>query len=141
MMRRILVLALLLGAPRLAAAQRGYKVIVNPASTVSAVTKKELTAVFLKKSERWSDGTPATAVDLPEMAEARQGFSRDVLGKAPSAVRAYWNQMVFSGRSVPPSEKESEADVIAYVRRTPGAVGYVSAGAATTGVKVIQIKS
>lgn len=124
-----------------AAAQDAYKVIVNPASPVSAVTKAELSAVFLKKTATWSNGVPATPVDLPEDAEVRAAFSRQVLGKSTSAVRAYWNMMVFAGRNVPPTQKNTDADVVEYVRSTPGAVGYVAPGAATPGVKVVQVRS
>lgn len=124
-----------------AQAPDGYKVIVHPASQLSSVSKKELTAVYLKKTTRWSDGTPATPVDLLEGAQARDRFSREVLGKPANAVRAYWNQMIFSGRNVPPAEKVTDAAVLDYVRRTPGAVGYVSADAPTPGVKVVNISS
>jgi ABC-type phosphate transport system substrate-binding protein len=135
-----LFLALTVGAGT-ASAQSAYKVIVNPASTVSTVTKVELSALFLKKTARWADGTPAAPVDLPDNADARAQFSRDVLGKPASAIRAYWNQMIFSGRNVPPALKDSEADVVAYVRSTPGAVGYVKADTATPGVKVVAVRS
>jgi hypothetical protein len=46
-----------------------------------------------------------------------------------SAVESYWQQAIFSGRSVPPLEKASDAEVLAFVRANPGAVGYVSGGA------------
>jgi hypothetical protein len=34
----------------------------------------------------------------------------------------------------------ADADVIAYVGKTKGAVGYVAAGATTDGVKMLQVK-
>jgi ABC-type phosphate transport system substrate-binding protein len=134
-------LALGAAAPRPAAAQGAYKVIVNPATATSSVTKAELAAVYLKKAAKWSDGTLASPVDLPPEAEVRGQFSREVLGRPTEAIRAYWNQMVFAGRNVPPAEKPSDADVVAYVRSTPGAVGYVRADAATPGVKVVTVRS
>ena len=137
----VAALAALALAAAPAAAQDAYKVIVNPASPVSAVTKAELQAVFLKKSATWSNGVPATPVDLPEDAGTRTAFSREVLGKSTSAVRAYWNMMVFAGRNVPPPQKNTDADVVEYVRTTPGAVGYVAAGSATPGVRVVQVRS
>lgn len=137
-----LVVALAAGPAASAAQSPGrYKVIVHPASQLSSVTKKELTAVYMKKTTKWSDGTPAMPVDLVESAEVRDRFSREVLGKPTTVVRAYWNQMIFSGRNVPPSEKVTDAAVLEYVRRTPGAVGYVSAGAPTPGVKVVTVGS
>jgi len=130
-----------LGARPAAAQQGAYKVIVNPASAASSVSKSELAALFMKKTAKWSDGTPASPVDLPPEADARAQFSREVLGRPTEAVRAYWNQMVFAGRNVPPTEKPSDDAVVAYVRSTPGAVGYVRADAATPGVKVVSVRS
>jgi ABC-type phosphate transport system substrate-binding protein len=135
----------LAGAPAAASAQgsgaSGYKIIINSASSVSVVSRKELAGVYLKKTAKWRDGTLAVPVDLPEDAPARAGFSRDVLGKPTQAVKAYWNQQIFSGRSAPPAEKRSDADVVAFVRSTPGAVGYVSASTPTPGVKLLAVRS
>ena len=71
----------------------------------------------------------------------RQSFSQAVLGKAPAAVRSYFQQLLFSGRGVPPVEKGSDADVLAFVRANPGGVGYVSAATPTgDGVKVLKLE-
>ena len=42
----------------------------------------------------------------------------------------YWQKQMFSSSALrPPPVKGSDADVIAFVAKTAGAVGYVSAGA------------
>jgi ABC-type phosphate transport system substrate-binding protein len=46
---------------------------------------------------------------------------------------------VFSGKDVPPPEKGTDADVVAFVKSNPGAIGYVAAGSAD-GVKVVSLK-
>jgi hypothetical protein len=40
---------------------------------------------------------------------------------------------------VPPPEKASDAEIVAFVRDTPGAIGYVWSGADASGVKVVAI--
>jgi hypothetical protein len=55
------------------------------------------------------------------------------------AVRTYWNQLIFSGRELPPAERRGDAAVVAFVRDTPGGVGYVSTGAEVAGVKVVAV--
>ena len=72
-------------------------------------------------------------------APAREAFSKKVLGRSTTAVLAYWNQMVFSGRNVPPATRPSEADVVAFVRSTPGAIGYVSESTPASGVAVVTM--
>jgi hypothetical protein len=56
------------------------------------------------------------------------------------AVKSYWQQVIFSGRGVPPPELESDEAVIRYVLRFPGAVGYVSGTADVRGVKVLAVR-
>jgi len=80
-------------------------------------------------------------VDQAERAPVRQSFSRDVIGKPPAAVKSYWNQLVYSGRSVPPPEKLTDEEVILFVKNVPSAVGYVSATTKTKGVKVLVVRS
>lgn len=76
----------------------------------------------------------------PAEAAVRERFARKVLDKSPMAVKAYWNQQIFAGRDVPPLEKPSDAEVVAFVRQNPGAVGYVSGGADTSGLLVIPLR-
>lgn len=115
-----------------------FKVIVHPSHPSTSVSRGELAALFLRKSGRWSSGTPAKPVDRTEEAQVRETFSKEVLGRSASAVKTYWVQRVFSGRELPPPEKRTEAEVIDYVRRHPGAVGYVESP--TDDVKIVRVE-
>ena len=133
-------LALFVGSAQ-AQAPQAYKVIVNASNPVTWVKKSELAAMFLKKADSWPTGALVVPVDQAERAAVRQSFSRDVIGKPPAAVKSYWNQLVYSGRSVPPPEKLTDEEVIFFVKNTPSAVGYVSATTKTKGVKVLVVRS
>jgi ABC-type phosphate transport system substrate-binding protein len=117
-----------------------YRVIVNPSNTVSALTRDQVSDAFLKKITRWPSGETIRPVDLHGTSSARQKFAADVLRRSLAAVRSYWQQLIFSGRNIPPAELESDAAVIAYVLKYPGAIGYVSGEANVDGVKVIIVK-
>jgi ABC-type phosphate transport system substrate-binding protein len=135
-------LALFAGSAHAQATQLApYKVIVNASNPVTWVKKSELAAMFLKKADSWPTGALVVPVDQPERAAVRQSFSRDVIGKPPAAVKSYWNQLVFSGRSVPPPEKLTDDEVINFVKNTPSAVGYISATTKSKGVKVLVVRS
>jgi ABC-type phosphate transport system substrate-binding protein len=138
----ILLLPMLLlsfvGAP--SAKTTGYKVIVNTDSDVTSLTKKQVSRLFLKKVTTWDNNVRVAPVDLPSNADTRGDFSKEIHGKSVSAVKAYWQQRIFSGRDVPPLEKDSDASVVAYVRSNPGAIGYVSVGADVKGVKVVDVE-
>lgn len=132
-----LALALLLPA---ATAAADYVVVVNPAVEVASLSKTDASRLFLKNTTKWPSGENVKPVDLAKGSAVRVSFTKEILGRSPGAIDQYWTQSVFSGRAVPPPEKRSDAEVIAYVRETPGAIGYVSAGASTEGVKRVAIE-
>ena len=142
-MRTYIMLALLALVVATHGAQaQGYVVVVNESNTVSALSRSEAANLFLKKSARFANGRPAVPVDLAKDAQIRDSFSRAVLGRSASAIASYWQQQIFAGKDVPPVEKPSDADVLAFVRANPNAIGYVSAGAPLGGgVKVVSIRS
>jgi len=116
-----------------------YKLIVHPSNGVGSMTAERASALFLKKVGKWDNGRTVLPVDLLPGSAVREEFSRAVHGKSVSAVKSFWQQQIFSGRDVPPPEKSSDREVLAYVEANPGGIGYVSAGASVNGVKVIQI--
>ena len=117
-----------------------FKVIVNGAVRVDALSKKEVSDLFMKRTPKWSNGTPVMAVDQSDRSAVRDEFSKTIHGKPTAAVKSYWQQQIFSGRDVPPVEKASDSEVVALVRSNPGAIGYVDAAADTSGVKVLTIQ-
>ncbi len=129
---------LILASASVWAQAKSYKVIVNPSNPVSSMSREDVSRIFLKKTTKFSDGRGTSPVDLPVNSPTRESFSKDVLGKSSSAVEAYWQQMIFSGRDIPPAQK-SESGALEFVRSNGNAIGYVSPGADTEGVKVINI--
>lgn len=118
---------------------QNYKLIVNSANSNTSITKQEASDFFLKKKTKWSTGEKVAVVDMTPNSSTRIDFTKDVHGKSVGQVRAYWQQSVFAGKATPPKEVDSDAEVIEFVKSNPGAVGYVSSGASTAGVKVITV--
>ncbi len=134
------VLALTAGTPRPAAAAADFVVVTNGANPQAALSAADVSNLFLQKTRKWESGERVKAVDLPETSATRESFSRAVHGRSTAAVKAYWQRMIFSGIDVPPPEKPSAAEVLAYVRANPGAVGYVPAGTPLPeGVKALRV--
>jgi ABC-type phosphate transport system substrate-binding protein len=124
----------------LAAHGAAFKVVVNSGIRIESMPKKSVSDLFMKRMTKWENGQAVVAVDQAEAATVRDEFSRSVHGKPTAAVKSYWNQQIFSGREVPPVEKQTDAEVLKFVRSTAGAVGYVSENAPTEGVRVIQVQ-
>lgn len=118
-----------------------FVLIVNANNPISALSGQEASDLFFKKATNWSDGTKASPVDLNETASARESFSKRIHGKSTSAVKSYWQKMIFSGREIPPPEKASPDEVVAYVKAHRGGIGYVPSGTALgDGVKVLNLR-
>lgn len=124
----------------LAGEPSAFKLVVHPEGPHAALARTFVADIFLKKVTRWPDGQVIRAVDQRFDAPARQTFSETVLRRSLAAVRNYWQQRIFTGRGVPPPELPSDAAVLDYVRQHPGAVGYVSASAETSSVKVLELR-
>jgi ABC-type phosphate transport system substrate-binding protein len=140
-MRIIIRVSLLFGIvlANTAAFAADFVVIVNSGNTVASLSTRDVASLFLKKKTQWDGGARVVPVVLPDAAAATAAFDRQVLNRTAAALRAYWQQEIFSGRSVPPAEKASDEDVVAFVQKTPGAIGYISATTAHTGVKVLTV--
>jgi ABC-type phosphate transport system substrate-binding protein len=120
--------------------QPAYRVVVHPSNPSAALDRRFLEDAFLKKVKIWPTGDAIRPVDLEPNSETRRRFTEEVLRRPLSAVRAYWQQRIFSGRDVPPPEMDTDEDIVRYVRKHAGAVGYVSGKAPLDGVKALPVQ-
>lgn len=111
------------------ATARAGEVIANASVTLSADEVKEL---YL--GEKQLAGS-VKLVPVENTAE-QESFLVKVLHIDIAKYSTRWTKKAFREGLTAPSAKGSDADVIAYVKATPGAVGYV--GAPSSGVKVLQ---
>lgn len=117
------------GAVSASTAADEFVVIVHPSVVGSNIKRSDLAAVFLKKAPRWGGGALAVPVDQSGASAVRKAFSEAVIQQPVTQVVQYWQKLMFTSSPLrPPSVKGSDADVIAFVAKTSGAVGYVPAG-------------
>ncbi len=125
--------------PAIAAGQ-SFKIVVNAGNSATTITKQNLSKCFLKQTTAWINGVALIPVDQAANSEIREAFSQEVHDRDASSIRSFWQRQIFSGRGVPPTEKTSDEEVLAFIQSNPGAIGYVSADAdLVTGVKVLKI--
>jgi ABC-type phosphate transport system substrate-binding protein len=117
-----------------------FVVVLHPSVEVESLTAKQISDLFLKKATVWPDGSEVVAVDLPSDSPVRASFSGAIHERRVSAVKSYWQRQIFSGGAVPPPEKATEAEVVAFVRGRRGAIGYVSPSAAVDGLRLVRIR-
>ena len=128
--RRIVYLAVFLCIVCCGRPARAELVIVcNSATTLDA---DEILDVFLG-GKQFSNGIKLIPVDN---AAAQGEFLAKVLRMNSVKYTTYWTKKSFRDGTRQPSQKVTDADVLEFVRRTPGGVGYVRS--IPGGVKVIK---
>ena len=89
----------------------------------SSLKEQEVKDAFKAKNNFWPNGKTLT-VCLPETNSSDAGdVSRKVYGKTVSDVQKFWLSQVFQGRSRSPMFFETDEEMIAYIAKTPGAIG------------------
>ena len=115
------------------------KVIANPSVGASSVSADELKAVFLCTKTALGDGGHVEPV-LEKGGPTHEAFVKEYVGKTDVALENYYRSLVFTGRGYMPKKLGTDNEVVAYVAKTKGAIGYVSVGASTAGVKTLEVK-
>ena len=132
-----LLAALTIGA--VAAQAADIKVIANSSVGATSVSSDELKGVFLATKSSLSDGSHVEPV-LLKGGPAHEAFLKDYVGKSDSALETYYRSLVFTGKGSMPKSFATDAEVVAYVEKTKGAIGYVGAAAGTASAKVLDVK-
>jgi ABC-type phosphate transport system substrate-binding protein len=104
-------------------------VISNSGIVVSA---DEIRDIFLGEKQ-FAGGTKLVVIDN---AALQAGFLSKVMHMDAAKYNSIWTKKSFRDGLTPPAVKSGDAEVIEYIKRTPGAIGYVSTTPA--GVKVIR---
>ena len=115
------------------------KIIANSGVAASNVSADELKNVFLATKTSLSDGSHVEPV-LAKGGPVHEEFVKAYLGKTDAALQTYYRSLVFTGKASMPKAFGTDAEVVAYVAKTKGAIGYVSSGAGTAGVKVLEVQ-
>lgn len=116
-----------------------FIVVANPSVKASDINADELKQVFLGTKTSLSDGSAVEPV-LSSGGATHEAFLKAHVGKTDPALRNHFKSLVFTGKGSMPKSFASDADIVAYVSKTKGAVGYVSASASTGGAKKLAIK-
>jgi ABC-type phosphate transport system substrate-binding protein len=104
-------------------------VISNSGIVVSA---DEIRDIFLGEKQFAGD----TKLVVVDNAALQVGFLAKYMHMDAAKYNGIWTKKSFRDGLTPPAVKSGDAEVFEFVKRTPGAIGYVSS--ATAGVKIVQ---
>ncbi len=116
-----------------------FLVIVHPENPTRSMDYLEVSDMFLTKTKKWGDKTVVRPVDLKAGSPIRDSFSKEIHQKSVASVESFLHQQIFSGRAKPPLVVASDAEVVDFVSKNPGAIGYVSSNYELVGVRVLLL--
>jgi ABC-type phosphate transport system substrate-binding protein len=126
--------------PAATAVVEPFVVVVNTENPVTHLGRAAVSRLFLKRTTTWPDGTPVVPFDLSATDPLRNAFTLAVHRKPPEVVRAFWDQEIYSGRSLPPKVHASEQSLLNAVRAERGGIAYVSSKTELgSGVRVLSV--
>jgi len=114
-------------------------IIANRSANVEETSMSDLRGIFLGSSTRFKSGVTAVPV-LMRSGPQHDDFLAEYIGKVDASFRTVWRSLVFTGVASMPKNEDSDAAMVAYVASTPGAIGYVSKGAARDNVTTVTVK-
>jgi len=114
------------------------RIIANPSVKAETISASEIKNIFLEERNSLRDGTHVEPV-LSKGGPTHAAFLRDYLGQNDDALQNYYRTLVFTGKGSMPKTLHSDEEVVAYVARTRGAIGYVSPAVAVDGVKTLAV--
>ncbi len=118
----ILGLVLSLGAGAVAAQVVG---VISAKSPVATLSRDQVMDIFLGRTSRFPDGSPAVPIDQAEGSAAREEFYANFAGKSPAQLKAHWSKIIFTGRGHPPREVSGSLEVRKLLVENPGTIGYI----------------
>jgi ABC-type phosphate transport system substrate-binding protein len=131
-----LMLVLMALAPTVATSQGSPTVVVIAHPSVGALTATTLQRLYTGRAIE-VDSKPISVVNAPAGTALRQRFLEQVLETTEQKYTAYWIVRRHVGKGVPPRELDTAAEVIDFVRQTPGGVGYIATRDLTPGLNVV----
>lgn len=139
-MKKLIIILWLLIYLSIIPAWAGSVIIIvhseNPRSTLSI---DEVQRIFLGKKTIWKNGDKIVPVYLKK-GESHNSFLRDYLGMNNSQLDIFWKHVIFTGKGQMPKTFESETDIVDFIIKNPGGVGYIDSDTQHSMVKTISLE-
>lgn len=131
-----LVMCLSLGCGVTSAFADSVVVVVSAKSSLAGLTGDQVSQLFLGKTGTFPNGEPAVPIDQAD-GPGKDAFYSKVTGKDSAQLRAYWSQLIFTGKAKPPKAVADSGEVKKLISANPNMIGYIDKGAVDGSVKVV----
>jgi hypothetical protein len=130
----LLIAASLLGA---GLSRAEVVVVVNAAAGIERLTPDQVINIYLGRHRKLPNGIAALPVDQPAADSLRAEFYRKLVDKDLNEINAYWARLHFSGKTAPPAQATTAAEVLQHVLGKPGGIGYIDKSQADARVRIV----
>lgn len=136
-MQKMSLAALLMTSAWSLPGQASIAVVVNPSSGASSITQSDAERLFLGKDKNLAGAGAVVPMDQAEGSKARAEFLQKVLNKNESQLKAYWSQLIFTGKGTPPAAVADDAAVKSWLASHANGISYIDSKAVDGSVKVL----
>ncbi len=119
------------------AAQAEPVVVVSSKSALTALTKDQVSDIFLGKVGTFPNGGQAVPIDQASGAATRDEFYTKVTGRTSAQLKSYWAKQSFSGKGTPPKAVPSDDQAKKLIAENPSTIGYLDKAKLDGSVKAV----
>jgi ABC-type phosphate transport system substrate-binding protein len=132
---RVLALAFSLA---MSAAMADVVAVVSSKSTITTLSKSQISDIFFGKTGRLPNGVQPVPIDQAENSAARNEFYLKMADKSAAQMKAYWSKIIFTGRGQPPQEVRDSAEMKKRIIENLAAIGYIDLDMVDGTVRVLH---
>ena len=119
------------------AANADVVVVMSAKSPVTALTKDQVSDIFLGKASTFPQGGQAVPIDLAAGAPNRDEFYTKVTGRTAVQLKSYWAKQSFSGKGTAPKAVAGDDEVKKLIAANPNTIGYIDKSRLDATVKAV----
>jgi len=112
--------------------------VVNPSVKETELSTESVRGILLGNKTSWESGNLKLVVQTE--GTLHELVIRTYTQRSTDQFDKYWKKQVFTGKGMAPAVAKTDAEVIDYVAKHTGAIGYVASVSATAAVKVLLVK-
>jgi hypothetical protein len=114
------------------------KIIANPSVSEQSISSEDIKNIFLQTKN--SLGSAHVLPVLHKAGPLEESFCQKYVGKSDGALQTYYRSLVFTGRAMMPKALDTDEEIVDYVAKTKGAIGFVSSTTKVEGVVTLTVK-
>lgn len=103
-------------------------IIANPSVPASSLDPDAIKNIFLGKTAKWDNNDMVTIV-VSEQSDVHKDFLDKYIKRTENQFSNVWRQNLFTGKGKQPVKVTSIDELVDYVSKTKGAIGYISSDA------------